>query len=136
MQCGENRDDVYSAYRRYATSHHQAAGSVASLRDACRARAPPSTTLRLTACVVLIALRALCLSEATIHCSIHLPTRRHIALDLADNRKRKCWDKKRCRIILTAFFVPFRDNYRSGHMPLRTLFERIASQSIKNNIKG
>ena len=83
MQCGDNRDGVCSAYRRYATSHHQAAWSVSSLRDACRARAPPSTTLRLTACMVLIALRALCLSEATINSSISLPTFRHIALDLA-----------------------------------------------------
>ena len=83
MQCGENRDDVYSAYRRYATPRLQTAWSVASLRDACIACAPPSTTLRLTACVVLIALRALCLSEAKIYCSISLPILRHIPHYLA-----------------------------------------------------
>lgn len=33
--------------------------------------------------MVLIALRALCLSEAMIYWLISLPTRRHIALDLA-----------------------------------------------------
>ena len=71
------------AYRRYATSHHQAAETIASLRDACRACAPPTTILRLTACKVLIALRALGLSEAMIYWLISLPILRHIALDLA-----------------------------------------------------
>ena len=41
-----------------------------------------STTLHLTACMVLIALRALCLSEATVYCSISLPILRHIAINL------------------------------------------------------
>jgi len=42
-----------------------------------------STILRLTACMVLIALRALYLSEAMIHCSIPLPILRPVALNLA-----------------------------------------------------
>lgn len=57
--------------------------TIASLRDACRACAAPSTILRLTACMELIALRALCLSEAMIYWLISLPTLRHIALNLA-----------------------------------------------------
>ena len=57
--------------------------TIASLRDACRACAAPSTILRLTACMVLIALCALCLSEATFYWLISLPHLRNIALNLA-----------------------------------------------------